>query len=74
VKLVFDEGTGRLLGGQIVGAEGVAKRIDTLAAALAAGMSVSELAAIDMSYAPPFAPVWDPVLVAANQAMKKLAR
>ncbi len=74
VKLVFDEGSGRLLGGQIVGAEGVAKRIDTLAAALAAGMSVSELAAIDMSYAPPFAPVWDPVLVAANQAVKKLAR
>lgn len=72
VKLVFEPDTGRLLGGQIVGREGAAKRIDTIAAALHAKMSVSELSEIDMSYAPPFAPVWDPVLIAAGQAEKKV--
>lgn len=71
VKIVFEKASGRLLGAQMVGEDGVAKRIDTVAAALAAGMSVAQLASIDMSYAPPFAPVWDPVLVAATQAVKK---
>ena len=74
VRLVFERGTGRLLGGQMAGKEGVAKRIDTVAAALHAGMTVTELSDIDMSYAPPFAPVWDPVLVAAGQAVRKLRR
>jgi len=74
VKLIFDQETGRLLGGQMVGVEGVAKRIDTLATALAAQMDVRALAALDLSYAPPFAPVWDPILIAANQAVKKLAQ
>jgi NADPH-dependent 2,4-dienoyl-CoA reductase/sulfur reductase-like enzyme len=72
VKLVFEGGTGRLLGAQMAGEDGVSKRIDTVAAGLTAGMSVSELAAVDMSYAPPFSPVWDPVLIAANQAVKKV--
>lgn len=74
VKLIFERGTGMLVGGQMVGREGVAKRIDTIAAALHAGMTVSQLSDIDMSYAPPFAPVWDPVLVAAVQARKKSRR
>ncbi len=73
VKLIFERGSGRLLGAQLVGAEGVAKRVDILAAALAAGMRVHDVAALDLSYAPPFAPVWDPVLIAANQAVKKHA-
>ena len=72
VKLTFEEEGGRLLGGQIVGTEGAAKRIDTVAAALSAGMSVEELAGVDMSYAPPFSPVWDPVLVAATRAVRKV--
>ncbi|MBN2565861.1 MAG: FAD-dependent oxidoreductase [Candidatus Eisenbacteria bacterium] len=72
VKLIFAPDTGRLLGGQIVGREGAAKRIDTIAAALHAKMSVGELADIDMSYAPPFSPVWDPVIMAASQARKKV--
>lgn len=74
VRLIFERGGGRLLGGQMVGREGVAKRIDTVATALHAGMSVSQLSDIDMSYAPPFAPVWDPVLVAAGQAAHKARR
>jgi NADPH-dependent 2,4-dienoyl-CoA reductase/sulfur reductase-like enzyme len=74
VRLVFNRPDGRLLGGQLVGGEGVAKRIDVLVAALAANWTVADLAALDLSYAPPFAPVWDPLLVAANQARKKVGR
>lgn len=68
VKLVFEKESRRLLGAQMVGREGVAKRIDVIAAALHAGWTTEELAALDLSYAPPFAPVWDPILVAANVA------
>jgi len=68
VKLVYEQGTGRLLGGQIVGREGAAKRIDVVATAVTAGFTVEEVAALDLSYAPPFAPVWDPILVAARAA------
>lgn len=70
VKLVYEEGTGRLLGGQLVGREGVSKRIDTIATALHAGMTIEQLADLDLSYAPPFSPVWDPILVAANLARR----
>lgn len=70
VKLVFERASRRLLGGQIVGREGVAKRIDVLAAALHAGWTADQLADLDLSYAPPFAPVWDPILVAANLASR----
>ena len=73
VKLTFEEDGGRLLGAQMIGREGVAKRIDTVAAALSARMTVTDLANVDMSYAPPFSPVWDPVLIAASQAAKKVA-
>ncbi len=70
VKLVFEKGSHRLLGGQMVGREGVAKRIDVIASALHAGWTTYDLAKLDLSYAPPFAPVWDPILVAANVANK----
>ena len=74
VKLLFDDRSGRVLGAQMVGSEGVAKRIDTVATAIHARMTVVDLAGVDMSYAPPFAPVWDPVLIAANQAVKRVGR
>ena len=67
VKLLAEKRSGRLLGGQLVGSEGAAKRVDVLAVALTAGMTVEEMTALDLSYAPPFAPVWDPVLVAARK-------
>ncbi len=70
VKLVVDGETGRLLGGQIAGQKGVAKRIDVLATALHHRMTVADLRRLDLSYAPPFAPVWDPILVAANIAAR----
>ncbi len=68
VKLLAEPGTGRLLGGQIVGREGAAKRIDVLAVALWNEMTVDEMIGLDLGYAPPFSPVWDPVLVAARKA------
>jgi len=72
VKLLGEKGTGRLLGGQIVGLEGSAKRIDVLATALHAGMTVEQLVDLDLAYAPPFSPVWDPVQTAARALLKEL--
>jgi NADPH-dependent 2,4-dienoyl-CoA reductase/sulfur reductase-like enzyme len=68
VKVLAERGSGRLLGGQIVGIEGAAERIDVLATALHAGFSVQEMIDLDLSYAPPYSPVWDPVLIAARRA------
>jgi len=68
IKVIAERRTGRLLGAQIVGQEGAAKRIDVFATALWNEMSVSDLLHVDLSYAPPFSPVWDPVLIAARQA------
>ncbi|MDX9829739.1 MAG: FAD-dependent oxidoreductase [Anaerolineae bacterium] len=70
VKLVVDGGSGRLLGGQLVGPHRAIKRIDVLATALYNRMTVPQIQELDLGYAPPFAPVWDPVLVAANVAAK----
>jgi len=68
IKMVAEKGSGRLLGAQIVGREGAAKRIDVLAACLGNEMSVDEIINLDLSYAPPFSPLWDPVLIAARKA------
>jgi len=71
-KLVAERGTGRLLGAQIVGEEGAAKRIDVLAMALWHDTTVEELLNTDLSYAPPFSPLWDPVLIAARKAWQRV--
>ena len=68
VKVVAARDDGRIVGAQIVGKEGAAKRIDVLATAVWNRMPVDEVADLDLSYAPPFAPVWDPVLIAARKA------
>jgi NADPH-dependent 2,4-dienoyl-CoA reductase/sulfur reductase-like enzyme len=73
IKMVAERGSGRLLGAQIVGKEGAAKRIDVLATALWNGMTVDALINVDLSYAPPFSPVWDPALIAARQAARRVA-
>ncbi|WP_306839529.1 FAD-dependent oxidoreductase [Catenuloplanes nepalensis] len=72
VKLLAERRTGRLLGAQIVGRSEAAKRIDALAVALWSGMTVDEMTALDLGYAPPFAPVWDPVLIAARKAAEEV--
>ena len=65
---------GRLLGGQLVGGAGAAARVNILATAIHARMAVSDAARLDLAYAPPFSPVWDPVIVAAQQLEKELER
>ncbi len=70
VKLLAEKKTGRLLGGQIVGGLGSAKRIDILATALQAGLAVEDLVNLDLGYSPPFSPTWDPIHIAARQLLK----
>ena len=72
IKIVAERRTGRLLGAQIVGGEGAGKRIDVLATALWNGMTVGAVGGMDLSYAPSFSPVWDPVLLAAGKAAAKI--
>ncbi len=72
VQMVADRRTGKLLGTQMVGREGVAHRINAPAVALHAGMTVADFIQCDLAYAPPFSPVWDPLLTAANQLSKAL--
>jgi NADPH-dependent 2,4-dienoyl-CoA reductase/sulfur reductase-like enzyme len=74
IQMIGDRGSGRLLGTQMVGQEGVAHRINAAAVALQAQMTVSDFSESDLAYAPPFGPVWDPLLTAANQLIKKLSR
>jgi NADPH-dependent 2,4-dienoyl-CoA reductase/sulfur reductase-like enzyme len=73
VKMLAERRTGRLLGVQIVGRAGSAKRIDAAAVALWHRMTVEEMTSLDLAYAPPFSPVWDPILVAARKASDRLA-
>lgn len=70
VKMLAERRTGRLLGVQIVGREGAGKRVDVAAVALTARMTVEQMTSLDLGYAPPFSPVWDPVLVAARKATR----
>ena len=64
MKVVFEKGTGRLLGAQIVGYEGVDKRIDVLATAIHAGLKADQLRELDLAYAPPYSSAKDPVNMA----------
>lgn len=73
VKMLAERRSGRLLGAQIVGEEGAAKRIDVVAVALHARMTVEQMTHLDLSYAPPFGPVWDPVLIAARRLASVVA-
>jgi NADPH-dependent 2,4-dienoyl-CoA reductase/sulfur reductase-like enzyme len=64
---------GRLVGVQIVGGAGSAKRVDTAATALWFGARLGDVAGMDLSYAPPFSPVWDPVQIACRRLADRLA-
>jgi NADPH-dependent 2,4-dienoyl-CoA reductase/sulfur reductase-like enzyme len=72
VKMIAEKGTGRLLGLQTTGGPGSAKRVDVAATAITAGMGVDDLIGLDLAYAPPFAPLWDPLQVAARVLFPKL--
>ncbi|CAN5391440.1 FAD-dependent oxidoreductase [soil metagenome] len=68
VKLLTEKHTQRMLGAQIVGGPGSAKRIDVLATAIWAQLTAAEFADVDISYAPPFSPTFDPVVLVARKA------
>lgn len=70
ILLLSEKESGLLLGAQMIGQDVVAKRLDVLATAIYKQMTVFELAELDLCYAPPFATVWDPLLVAAYKAIK----
>jgi NADPH-dependent 2,4-dienoyl-CoA reductase/sulfur reductase-like enzyme len=70
VKILYRAGNGKVVGALLAGHDPSAgKRCDVLATAITAGMTIEEVADLDLTYAPPFAPVWDPVLQAANKAV-----
>ncbi|MCD6362815.1 MAG: FAD-dependent oxidoreductase [Synergistetes bacterium] len=71
VKLLAEEKTGRIIGGQIVGGRGSGMRINALAVAVSNGMRIWEFAYADLAYAPPFSPVWDPLLVAGQKLLRE---
>jgi NADPH-dependent 2,4-dienoyl-CoA reductase/sulfur reductase-like enzyme len=71
VTLIWDSSDGRLLGCQMAGEDGAAKRIDAAAVALHARMRLPDMLHLDLAYAPPFATVWDPLLIAVHEAHKK---
>ncbi len=73
MKILFAPDTGRLLGAQAVGRDGVDKRIDVLATALKAGMTVQDLADLELAYAPPFGSAKDPVNIAGMAAQNVVA-
>lgn len=72
VKLLAEKNSGRLLGGQIIGQEGAAKRIDVLATAITHNLTLQNIIDLDLSYAPPFSPVWDPVQTCARKLIKMI--
>ncbi len=74
IKLIFDRSSGRLLGAQMAGKEGVARRINALAVTLHQKMTIDEISRLDFAYAPPFSAPFDPILIAAEQATKKIQR
>ena len=74
VQMVGDKKSGRLLGAQLVGLEGAAHRVNAAAVAIHQKMDIEAFSRCDLAYAPPFGPVWDPLLTAANQLLKKMGK
>ena len=73
IKLIFEKVTGKILGAQIVGYDGVDKRIDVIATAIRAGMTVRDLEMLELAYAPPFSSAKDPVNMAGYVATNILS-
>jgi NADPH-dependent 2,4-dienoyl-CoA reductase/sulfur reductase-like enzyme len=71
LKLLAERGSGRIIGAQIVGGRGAAKRIDVVAAAITSGMDAQQLVDLDFGYAPPVSPLWDPIASAARVLLSK---
>jgi NADPH-dependent 2,4-dienoyl-CoA reductase/sulfur reductase-like enzyme len=74
VKIILDKKSGKVLGAQMVGSESVGKRVDVFVTAITAGMTVYQINELDLAYAPPVAPVYDPILIAASAGIKALEK
>ena len=72
IKIIADRKSGRILGSQIVGGEGVKERIDLIALALLLEADLRDLSSYDACYIPPASPVWEPLNIAASQTAKQL--
>ncbi len=72
VKLTIREDNRKIIGGELAGKDGAALRINTIATAITAGMTIEDFAYLDTGYAPPFSPVWDPVVAAAQNFIKRI--
>ena len=72
IELTADRRTRRLLGAAMVGEQETAGRVNVVATALASRMTIDDFAQLDLAYAPPFAPVWDPLLIAAQQLLREI--
>ncbi|WP_421118505.1 FAD-dependent oxidoreductase [Aquihabitans daechungensis] len=68
-RVLVEKGSGRLVGGQLVGADRAGKRIDTVATAITAGMTASEFVELDLAYAPAVSPIWDAFQLAARSTL-----
>lgn len=73
VLLIVDRSTKRVIGANIIGGAGSAARANTLSVAIQHRLTIDEVANLDLLYAPPFSPLWDPVLTAAMQSSKKIS-
>ncbi|MEW6186761.1 MAG: FAD-dependent oxidoreductase [Thermodesulfobacteriota bacterium] len=71
LKIVAELSSGRVLGGNWAGWDGEARKINILAVALQQRMTLEDVSRLDLAYAPPFSPVWDPLLIAANLLKRK---
>ncbi|MGC8609028.1 MAG: FAD-dependent oxidoreductase, partial [Thermoplasmata archaeon] len=71
VKIIFEKKSGRILGGQAIGTDGAAWRLNTLATAIYGGFTVTDLFYDDLGYTPPFGPVWDPLVIAGSVSMRE---
>jgi NADPH-dependent 2,4-dienoyl-CoA reductase/sulfur reductase-like enzyme len=72
LKMIADRATGKLLGAQAVGKAGAVSRINTLSAALWAGLTLDDVGWLDLAYAPPFSGSWDPIHIAAQVLRRKI--
>ncbi|MDI6767569.1 MAG: FAD-dependent oxidoreductase [Bacteroidota bacterium] len=72
IKFIIDQRTKRLLGANLFSCCGAVLRANTLAVAIQHKMTIDDISRFDLIYAPPYAPLWDPILVVANQAKKKI--
>ncbi|KXB05547.1 hypothetical protein AKJ50_00650 [candidate division MSBL1 archaeon SCGC-AAA382A13] len=74
LKMVVEENSGRVLGAQIAGREGVSQRIDVLASLIYNETPIVEIQNLDLAYAPPYSPAWDPIQTCAKVALSKLGK